>query len=294
MDNKSLIDKIAGKRILSPMETIRIQRLNWKDQIERVLSNKTKINPYLVEEHFPPLITDGQLKEMVTFHSEIEGQAYDGYKWAANLLSNFDDGCIEFGYKGLALINELRHFKSENIVNVLVKSRNNEEIKGTLYDFVGYSYVNQKRLSYSELLESLFSVFNFLVMVTNDILTLNYYLGGLFELPDLRCLKSLEMLFTTEELSEEEKEEQELFKSKIDESHYCYDKVFSLIIDRNHLDFIALMKRELELEGLEIDRNFEENSLNYVKTTIRNLNLLHIYSICFGKVDWNNIPKTNL
>lgn len=294
MDNKSLIDRIAIKRILSPMEAIRIQRLNWKDQIERVLSNKTRINPYLVEKYFPPLISEGQLKEMLTFHSEIEGQAYDSYKWAANLLTSFDDGCVELGYKGLALINELRHFKSESIVDVLVKSRNNEEIKGTLYDFIGYSYVNQKRLSYSELLESLFSVFNLLVMGTNDILVLNYYLGGLFELSDLQCLQSLKMLFTTEELSEEEKEEQELFKSKIDESHDCYDKVFSLIIDRNQSNFIALMERELDFEGLNIDRNFEENSLNYVKKTIKNLSLVHIYSICFKKVDWDNIPKTKL
>lgn len=288
MDNKSLIEKIASKRVLKPYEAILIQHLNHKNQIERASQIKKRINPYLSENYFPPLISEEQLKDLLIFRSELEGQAYDNYKWAANLLSNYDDGCVEFGYKGIALINELRHFRSESIINLLVKSRNNEPVVGSLYDYVEYSYVNQKRITYSELLGSFFSTFHFLIMVINDILTLNYYLDGLFEISDLRCLQFLKMWFTEPELSPEEKEEEEFFKSEMDENHSCYDKIFSLIFDQNHPEFITLMKQELETGHFSLAINFEENSINYVKNTIKSLNLIHIYSMCMEKIDVNN------
>jgi len=288
MDNKSLITKIASKRVLSPYEAILIQHLNSKNQIERVSANKTWFNPYLVEQYFPPLISDEEIKQMVSFKSDIEGRSYDSYKWAANLLCHLDEGCVEFGYKGIALINELRHFKSESIINLLLKSRNNEPVKGTLFDFVGYSYVSQKRVSYLEVFESFFYTFRFLIMVIDNILTLNYYLDGLVDISDLKCLQYLKMWFAEQELSPEEKQEEEFFKSKMDKNHSCYDKIFSLIISQNHPDFIALIERALEPEDTKLSQNFEENSINYVKNTIKSLNLIHIYSMCMEKIDVNN------
>lgn len=294
MDKKSLIEKIVSKRILKPYEAILIQHLNHKDQIERASQIKTRINPYLAEDYFPPLITEEQLKDLLTFRSELEGQAYDNYKWAANLLSNFDAGSVEFGYKGIALINELRHFRSESVINLLVKSRNNEPVVGTLSDYVEYSYVNQKRMTYSEVLVSFFSTFHFLIMTIDDILTLNYYLDGLFGISDLRCLQFLKIWFTEPELSPEEKEEEELFKSRMDENHACYDKIFSLIIDQNHPEFIKLMKQELESSNFSLLQYFEENSINYVKKTIKDLNLVHIHSMCLGKDNFNKNNENNL
>jgi hypothetical protein len=96
------------------------------------------------------------------------------------------------------------------------------------------------------------------------------------------------MWFAEQELSPEEKQEEEFFKSKIGKNHACYDKIFSLIISQNHPDFIALIERTLEPEDTKLSQNFEENSINYVKNTIKSLNLIHIYSMCMEKIDVNN------
>ncbi|MFZ2993128.1 MAG: hypothetical protein WA061_05415 [Microgenomates group bacterium] len=291
MDTKSLIEQIASSRTLTPYEAIKIQYLDRKYRFEQVEKITHWTNTYIDVNNLPTILSPYQLKSITTFESSYKGEEYDCYQWVANNLFEMDVNCGEVAYKGLVLLQELRTLRADCITNMLMKSHRAEPITGTLLEFTGYSYINQKRMTYVELVESFTTILHLFIQIADDILTLNYFLKRLVDEKELKCLEYLKMWFSQVEKSPEEKEEDKFLSTTVDKNHSCYDVLFSLIIDQNHPDYVAFMKHELEAKALRFPHNFKEDSLEYVMNTIKDLSLIHIENLCLEKADWGKLKK---
>ena len=87
MDKKLLIEKISNFGVLTPYEAILLQHLSHQHADNQIPDLKTWVNPYLAVENIPPLISEDQLKRILTFRLNMQGKQYDCYKWAANQLT---------------------------------------------------------------------------------------------------------------------------------------------------------------------------------------------------------------
>lgn len=291
MDTKSLIEQIASSGTLTPYEAIKIQYLDKKYRLEQVEKITHWTNTYIDVGNLPTILSPYQLKNITTFDSSYKGEEYDCYQWAANNLFEMDANCGEVAYKGLILLQELRTLRADCIINMLMKSHRDDPITGTLLEFTGYSYINQKRMTYVELVESFTTVLHLFIQIIDNILILNYFLKRLVDEKDLKCLEYLKIMFSQRERSPEEKEEDKFQSTTITKNHSCYDILFSLIIDQNHPDYVTYIEHELEAKALRFPRNFKEDSHEYVMNTIKDLGLIHIENLCLEKADWKKLKK---
>lgn len=264
-DRKSLISKIAAKGVVTPYESIYAQYLNRKYMDQQIPDIQTFENPYWAAENVPQILSEYQLKHIVTFSFQQDGKLYDAYRWAANNLSHFDSNIGDIGYKGTALLNEIRYMRNENVLRFVLKEEG-QPIGGNLFEFSAFSQVHQKRMSFTEVLESFVTTFKFMIMSIDNILTLNYFLNGMFTLADLRCLQQLRMWLAKEKQIPEEET-----TSPLDIAHICFEQILTPIIESNHPDFTDFVEGNLRSFDAIPLTSFQEGSLQYVKETIEEI-----------------------
>ncbi|MDP2585468.1 MAG: hypothetical protein Q8P29_01155 [Candidatus Levybacteria bacterium] len=260
---KSLLEKIAGREVLAPFEAIHLQHLNHKYVREQMPDMETWPNLYIAAENVPEIIDEYTLKRILSFSTRYESQQYDAYKWAAGYMTNMDRNIGDIGYKGLALMNELRYIRSDWAINFIVGKRDGLEISGSLFEHLGYSQVNQKQMKYSEVLSSFGYNFRLFVMAIDNILTLNHFLNGLIETKDLRCLEYLNMWLAKDE-SVPEEENDSLFNV----ARLAWEQLFNIAVDKNHPDFVEYMRIKLTSFEIDLPINFKDTSLEYLKGAV--------------------------
>jgi hypothetical protein len=265
MDNnkKSLLEKIAGRESITPFEAIHLQYLNNKQTRSQTPDVETYPNPYIAAENVPEVINPYTLKRILSFKTIYENQQYDAYRWAASELVNLDRGMGDIGYKGLALMNELRYLRSDLVKNIVLDSREVKDIKNTLFEHSGYSQVHQKQMTFSEILSSFGYNMRFFIMSIDDILTLSHYLYGIVETEDLRCLEHLNMW-----LAEDKSIPEEEADSLSSVARLSFRELFDTIVTQNHPDFVEYMKQKLASFQMELAINFQDSSLEYVKEVV--------------------------
>lgn len=271
MDNnkQSILSKIAEKGVISPFEAIHLQYLNRQHQLHQIPDVNTWPNPYVAVENVSEIISSYQLKNILSFKNQQDGALYDAYRWAAGYMTHLDANIGDVGYKGIAILNELRYIRDENVLRIITDEEAKRNITGTLFDFSAYSRVHQKRMTFNEVLGEFAFVFRCLVMSIDTILTLNYFLNNIAEKEDLKCLQYLEMWLAQEKasLTEDENAIDPLFNC----THICLEKTFYFLLNKNHIDFVEFMKTMLGKYGENVPGNFQENSLQYVKETVEEL-----------------------
>lgn len=263
---KSLISEIAHKGIISPYEAIHLQYLNHQYVDAQVYDIKQQ-NPYLAVEQAPEIVSIYQLKELTSFQSELEGIEYDQYQWAANLQFYYDNTVGDIGYKGIALMNELRFSKEEYFKVARFYGDTHATYIKTLCEFMIYSHVHQKIMSFSNIIDSFAFTFRLLIIIIDNILTLNYYLNELVDISKLHCLKYLTMLLKDEEpIPDDEGFIPVIFNP----ARVSYDIMLETILNQNHAHFVELIHAKT-IPG-KSDECFEERSLQYVKKVLKNNN----------------------
>jgi len=125
MDNfkKSLLEKIAGREVLTSFEAIHLQHLNHRYVLEQTPDMETWPNMYIAADNVPEILDEYTLKRILSFKTRYEGQQYDAYKWAAGYMTNMDRNIGDIGYKGLALMNKLRYIRSDWAMNFIIGTR---------------------------------------------------------------------------------------------------------------------------------------------------------------------------
>jgi len=264
-NKKSLVDKIAAKGVLTPYEAIYIQYLSKQYIDQQVPDIKTSGNIYEVIDNVPEMITENQLDQLLTFNTRQDGQLYDAYRWAAVLLSHLDANLGEIGYKGIALLNEIRYARNKNISRMLL-DKDNLQADHDIFKFSVFSQVYQKNMTFSEIVESFGSTFRFLIMATDDILTLNYFLNSMRPAEDLRCVKYLKMWLAMEKPNQDGEA-----ASRRNLPHICLEENLNFVIENNHPDYVAFVKNKLRSFGISPLENFQESSFRYVKETFANI-----------------------
>src|ERR1035437_7253650 len=134
MDNntKSLLDRMAGSEAITPFEAIHLQHLGYKQTHSQTPDVETYPNPYIAAEDVPETINQYTLKRILSFKTIYENQQYDAYRWAASELINLDS-IGDIGYKGIAVMNDLRYLRNDFVNNFILDSREEKEIKTTLF-----------------------------------------------------------------------------------------------------------------------------------------------------------------
>ena len=253
MNNQSLISKITSKKIL-------IQYLDRKHLSESRPNIKEWPNPYLAVENIPSLLTSQQLNEILMIRDPKKRNAYTCYQEAFNLLIELDDKSAEEGNKGLALLNELRYCQSDLAIHLLVDEEENIEVD--IGKFTIYSYIHNKKMTRFDLIESFGHTFRDFIIITDNILTLNFYLEEMVDVDELKCLKYLSQWFGGGG------ESIEGLLKQLNITQICYDNIFSAIVDQNHPEFVELFRMKANKKGYQLFHNFKEDSMSYVKNTI--------------------------
>lgn len=176
----------------------------------------------------------------------------------------------------------MSNIRSECIGNMIIKQRQKAPITGTLSDYIGYSHIHHKAMTFLEVYESFALSFHTFAQFIDNILTLNYYLNELYSLEELKCLKVLKMWFSNRPKTPQELEEEKIFP-RCEEGHACYNPLFSLIFEQNHPKFVDYIRKNTPAQ---LPTEFKNNSLGYVKDIVRGLDLVHIEYLCLGKADW--------
>ncbi len=265
----SLLSKIAAKGVITPYEAIIIQYLNNYHINKQIVDTASGKNPYLAAEKIPGIVSAEQINSIVAFNNNMLGKRYEAYEWAANYMMQLEMMSSDEGYKGLALLNDLRHMRSQFIIDFLIKRKYDESAPGIFLDSIGYSYVNQKRMTYLSVVETFALELRHLIMTIDNVLTLNHFLEELVEIPEIRCLKYLKGWFAEKKHNQEDDEP--TFETKLLRSSFA--ESFSTIINQNHPQFTEFMKEKLSSFGSSLPKHFEEESKQYIQEIISGLNL---------------------
>lgn len=283
MDTKTLIQKVASKSVLTPFEAIKIQRLNGKHKRQKAEKQIGSMeNPYVDLDKVNGILSKYDIDRILLFHRSHEKNEYDSYRWAANELIDLDLLAESEGYKGLSLLLELSNIRSECIGVMMIKQRQKEPITGTLSDYIGYSHIHHKAMTFLQVYESFALSFHTFAQFIDNILTLNYYLNELYSLEELKCLKVLKMWFSNRPKTPQEIEEERMFP-RYEKGHACYNPLFYLIFERNHPKFVDYIRQNTPAQ---LPTDFRINSLEYIKEVIDKLGLVHIEYLCLGKAGW--------
>lgn len=275
MDNnykKSLILKIANKGVITPYEAIHLQHLNNQYRKKQIANLQPSENIYEDYENIEPLIPGYLLDHILSFTQKQDCDLYNAYNWVANDITNLEKAIGEIGYKGIALLNEIKYARDEWCIRAIEDIDLKRPAREKIMEYEVYSRVNQKRITFTEILESLGITLSTLMISIDIILTNNYYLQNLFELEDLNCLKYLKMWLKEENyegMTTEDKEEElppfYLIKGCFENGDMYF------IFDENHPKNIGLMRNRIDSFGLNLPSDFEQNSLNYVKETVKKI-----------------------
>lgn len=268
---KSLVSRVLEKGIVTPWEAIYLQHLNTRyiqGQSEKVIHSD---NFYTEIENIQGLISPLQFKQLLTFTGKYNCNLYDAYKWIATDLMNFETGIGEIGYRGIALLNEIRYAKDENCLRVYREENSNVPL-GKLLGYRVYSRVNKKWGTFADLLKSFGMDLYTLIMTIDIVLTDNYYLDNMFELEELNCLKYLKMWITQDEMEENISKEDEFFmEPPFNIVGPCCKNSLDDILRISHSKLTEMIRMKVNSFDLELAPEFEKCSLDYVKSTIKNI-----------------------
>lgn len=272
MDNnkKSLVTKIIEKGVITPYEAIYLQHLNTLNSREQIGSIDYNGNYYLEIERMPQLLHPYLLKQLVTFRQDQDGRQYEAYQWVASDLASFEKSVGEIGYMGLALLNEIRYMRAENLIEALTNKISERPIINNLFEYKTYSRVNQKRVTFNEVLGSFGIAFRILITAIDIILTNNYYLKNMFKHDELNCLKYLTM-WLRQESEEKDLDKEELMEPFLNITASCCKNSLDLILNDNHPKLVEMMRNKIESFGVSLPNSFETGSLEYVKETINEI-----------------------
>lgn len=268
---KSLIEKISQKGVVTPYEAIYLQYLDKQHQFAQVPDIGAYPNPYLAVENVKPIIEPYQLKRLVTFQNQQDCHLYDAYRWVAESMMHFDLTTWETGYKGLALLNELRYMRDENVLKVLINSEASEPpLTKALFEFSAYSHSHQKHLTFQEVFCAFVSEFKYLLISADNILTLNYYLQEMVPPEDFNFTKLLKMWLAQYKNDETAPDDgyREIEGLSFNVTRLCYEKGHDIIISRNHQHFIEFVSEKISDFDIKLSESFALNSLEYVKNVL--------------------------
>lgn len=268
---KSLVAKIINKGVLTPYEAIHLQHLNSQNRREQIRNLPLTENIFEDYENIQPLVSDYSLDRALEFPQKQERDLYRAYRSAATDMVNLENAAGEIGYKGLALLDEIRCVRDEWCIQDLADIDLQKQPKENLLEYSTFSYVNQKRMKFNELLESLGLALSTLMQLIDFILTDNYYLQNLFELDELECLKYFKMWLVEEDLDEtDNNEENVLAPLNLIKGCFNYGDIYS-IFDNNHSKIVKLLKNDVEPLGSYLPAGFEQSSLAYIKGLVKNI-----------------------
>ena len=259
--SQSIISKIVEKGVVTPFEAMYVQYLSRQYILKQTPDIEYWGNPYLAADNVPEVMKEYQLKTLLSFQTLADGQLYDSYQWSANHLRSLDDGCIELGYKGIAILNELRYMRDESVISCFMNKYEKTFMTRTLFDQVNYSLVFQKQMSFKELIEEFALVFRFMIISIDNIFSLNWYLNGLIPIEELKCIQYIHNWLVPKKtyLDESEQDSSGMFNA----ARLCFPNYKEIVI-QNHGQFCYFMKRELASTSIYLPKHFEESSLEYV------------------------------
>lgn len=270
---KSLVSKIVSKGIITPFEAIHLQHLNNQHRRQQMANLELSENIYEDYEKLESLVPDYLLDRALSFTQKHDCDLYNAYRLTAIDLTNLEIASGEIGYKGLALLSEVRYARDE----WCLKGIENIDLGGPtiekLMEYRTYSRVNQKRMTFTEILESLGITISILMVAIDVVLTDNYYLESLFDPDELNCIKYLKIWLKGEnydEMTDEEKEDESSPLDNIISDCFKGESMY-FIFDKNHPKMVGLMKNKISSCGLYLPSNFEQKSLDYVKETVKNI-----------------------
>lgn len=261
---QSLMSKIVGKDIFTPYEAILIQYLNTKYKGQQMPDILNNTNLYTSTENIKNLYSPQDLKQLLSFNTLQDAQEYDAYKWAADLLVRYEEGSEETTYKAIALFNELRYFRDESYIRILVNK--DQTIPELVEKFTAFSKVHKKYMSFKEIMESLVFTIKMLIITVDNVLVLNHFLNGMIEINDLQCANNLKKVFSN--ISNNSVSEKEPFDN-LNISPDNYQQMINIIINENHPKFIEYARYNLALFNWKLSVNFEKESMDYVKKNIQ-------------------------
>ncbi len=265
-NKKSLISKIVAKGVITPYEAIYLQHLNN----EYVKSKFEYIDPtgnfYLDSEKIEELVSPYLLNQLLSFSSRYDCNLYDLYRCIACELVCFEDAANEIGYKGIALLNEMRYFRDENFMKVLESLELKKQYVPTnLFKYETYSRVNQKHVTFEDLLGNFGLTFKELIMDIDIVLTCNFYLQNMFDIDNFKCLKCLKMWLAGDRIDENVLDEDNITIPIFDIVQKTCEDSIDQILDYNHPKYVEMIKEKARAFNIETPAGFEERSLEFIK-----------------------------
>jgi hypothetical protein len=254
------MSKIALDNVLTPYEAIQLQYMNLRQMRNRVSDALSLSNLYTMAEEAHSIYSPTQLKQLLSFPTLRDAQEYDAYKWAADLLLRYDDKSDAIKDRYLAICAELRYFRDEHLIKLLT----NEESQKLqpLNEFVAYSKLYQSELPFHELIESHTITAKTLFIAADNTLTLNYFLSGMVETPDLSCMKNIKWILT------KEKEREDSITTPFGITNGGAKMILGSTIGINHSIFVQYMIEQLSIFSWKLSPMFENESANYVKKLV--------------------------
>lgn len=259
-DIKSIMSKIALDNVLTPYEAIQLQYMNLRQIRSRASDTLSLSNLYTMAEESHSIYSPIQLKQLLSFSTLRDAQEYDAYKWAADLLLRYDDMSDTIKDKYLAICAELRYFRDEHLIKLLTNEES-QQIQ-PLNEFVAYSKIYQRELSFHELIQSHAITAKMLFIAADNTLTLNYFLSGMVEIPELSCMKNIKTILTREKTTED------LLMVPFDITNTGAKAILDSIIETNHSIFVQYMLEQLSTFSWKLSPMFENESATYVKKLI--------------------------
>ncbi|NMB82752.1 MAG: hypothetical protein GYA14_13140, partial [Ignavibacteria bacterium] len=151
---KSLVSKITDKGVITPFEAIHLQHLNNQHRRKQIENLEISENIFEDYEKIEPLVPDYVLDRALSFSQKYDRDLYSAYRLIAIDLTNLEIASGEIGYKGLALLGEIRYAKSEWCLQGLRNYDLGGPTMEKLMEYKTYSRVNQKQVTFTEILES--------------------------------------------------------------------------------------------------------------------------------------------
>ncbi|MFA6005325.1 MAG: hypothetical protein WC775_02460 [Patescibacteria group bacterium] len=260
---QSLISKVAEKGIFTPYEAVLLQYLNIKQLKEQTSDALRASNPYIAADSVRSLYNQQDLKQILSFNTLQDAHTYDAYKWAADLLNKYDRDSELAVLRGASLWNELRYFRDEKLIETLTeKSSFSSE---SLSKFMTFSKVYMKPVTYKQILRAFASALHSLIAIADNVLTLNFFLNGMVDLPDLLCLTNLKSIFAD---SEKTGDENEQTLSPFSMDYIDKKSLFITTINNNHPLFTEFVHNNLIMLDWKTTPSFEGDSLTYVKRSL--------------------------
>lgn len=263
-DIKSIMSKIALDDVLTPYEAIQLQYMNMRQVRNRIPDVESASNLYFLADEIHSIYSPIQLKQLLSFSTLRDAQEYDAYKWAADLLMKYDNNSEIIKDKCIAILNELRYFRDEYLIKLLIKE-NSVKLE-LLEEFIAYSQTYQKKVSFRELLNSYTLIIKTLFTIIDNVLILNYFLSGMVEIPDLICLANIKKIFTTEKNDAHMDDE---LVTPFELKAATLKSIIDIVIHNNHINFVLYMGAQLESFSWKLSPRFNDESMAYSRNIMK-------------------------